>query len=176
MNFFLRQYVIMNEGRLTLELLYALAPAFVQFFPPPRKPPVCPRFPTFFLPPPPMSLQRCLEGLVPVAKALNVVQGLPQNTGRKHGPGKTAGHGLDTSCGLVGPSLTQEHSLRITFCVAWCTMWSNICNCRYHLSHSQLLLATRASLSYVTLSYSTLFSFSHYSTLSYSHQQLLDSC
>jgi len=39
----------------------------------------------------PMSLERCLEGLgVPVAKALNVAQGLPQKTGCKHGPGKTA--------------------------------------------------------------------------------------
>ena len=72
----------------------------------------------------PMSLEKCLKGLVPVAKTLNVLQvlqGLPRKTGCKHGPGKTArrlGHGLDTSCGLVGPSLTQEHSLRITFCVA----------------------------------------------------------
>ena len=64
-------------------------------------------------------------------------------------------------------------------------MRSNVCNCRYHLSHSQLLLATHASLSYVTLGYSTPFSFlwllyshllsatatpsySSYSTLSYS--------
>ena len=37
-----------------------------------------------------MPLERCLEGLVPVAKALNVLHGLPQNTGCKHGPGKTA--------------------------------------------------------------------------------------
>ena len=66
------------------------------------------------------------------------------------------GHGLDTSCGLVGPSLTQEHSLRIAFYVAWCTMWSNVCNCRYHLSHSQLLLATHTSLSYATLLSATL--------------------
>ena len=64
-------------------------------------------------------------------------------------------------------------------------MRSNVCNCRYHLSHSQLLLAAHTSLSYVTLGYSTPFSFpwllysqllsatatpsySSYSTLSYS--------
>ena len=99
----------------------------------------------------------------------------PKTQGASTGPEKRLGHGLDTSWGLVGPSL-QEHSLRIAFCVAWCTMWPNVCHCRYHLSHSQLLLATHASLSYATLGYSTLFSFSGYSTLSYSHLQLLDSC
>ena len=66
------------------------------------------------------------------------------------------GHGLDTSCGLVGPSLTQEHSLRITLYVAWCTMWSNVCNCRYHLSYSQLLTLSYSYSSYSSLSYSTL--------------------
>ena len=42
----------------------------------------------------PMSLERCLEGLVPVGKALNVLHGLPQNTGCLH-PEKQLGHGLD---------------------------------------------------------------------------------
>ena len=32
--FFGMMFMIMNEGRLTLEHLYALAPAFLQFFPP----------------------------------------------------------------------------------------------------------------------------------------------
>ena len=68
----------------------------------------------------------------------------PKTQGASTGPEKGLGHGLDTLCGLVGPSLTQEHSLRIAFYVAWCTMWSNVCTCRYHLSHSQLLLATHA--------------------------------
>ena len=64
----------------------------------------------------------------------------PKTQGASTGPEKRLGHGLDTSCGSVGPSL-QEHSLRIAlFCVAWCTMWSHACNCRYHLIHSQLLL------------------------------------
>jgi len=64
-----------------------------------------------------MPLERCLEGLVPVAKALNVLHGLPQNTGCKHGPGKTArtwfGHLVRIGGTFVNAgTLTQNHILR----------------------------------------------------------------
>ena len=112
----------------------------------------------------PMSLERCLEGLVPVAKALNVLQGLPQNTGCKH-PDKRLGHGLDMFGHLVriggtfvAGTLTQAHILhRIIYNVIQCLQLPLSSQpLSAALSHSQLLWATHASLSYATLSYSQL--------------------
>ena len=58
-----------------------------------------------------------LCGLVPVAKAIKVLQSLPENTGCKHGPGKTArtwfGHLVQ-----IGGTFVAGNSLRITCCVA----------------------------------------------------------
>jgi len=120
-----------------------------------------------------MSLERCLEGLVPAAKALNVRQGLPKTQGASTGPEKLlrVGHGLDTSCGLVGPSLMQEHSHSTSHDVRCDPMFAIAAIISSTLSYSQLLLAI-LSYNLFSASLATLLS----ATLSYTYSQLLDSC
>ena len=66
----------------------------------------------------PMSPETCLGGLdIPVAKVLNVLHGLPQNTGCKHGLGKMArtwfGHFVWMRGTFVNAGTrTQTHILR----------------------------------------------------------------